>query len=467
MPAVLLLLVIVLVMAAGIITAWRGWRGAPVLSLPRCAKCGYDLRGADPETTSACAECGADLTRPHAVHFGRYERRPKLIVLGIVIALLPVVLMIVGRTLAYRFNTSGPVGVARRSSERLIADFAADLNSPWVPQELARRYRTGELTADEITSLMAATTDALAARPPDASPFVWSSQLIALLLNDPSVTDQQRRRLYEAHYFRPLQVTMRKRIRQGSNAVFEIEPASSSQLPGLQQIYALRRLTFDESQAFPLTSRHRTAQSPFSINGSFKADMPTGEHSLTFEVESGLLQDDPTGANSVSSGSHRLPRLRWPEAVLRWTETVTIDVDVLPEDQSPIEMIHDDSLTPRICRGIVPHAVLVENDRGDLRMTLDLTKPREPPAPLSFDVFVICSGREYRLGHFFIADSISGSSDLSRRLAKPLPESVREAVVVLRPSPRRVEDTPQITRIWDHTLEYEAVPVKRFDLAPP
>ena len=67
---------------AGMILLVRGMRGVPSLSEPRCAKCGYDLRGSAGAPAGVCPECGADLTKPRAVRWGDYRKRPKLIWTG-------------------------------------------------------------------------------------------------------------------------------------------------------------------------------------------------------------------------------------------------------------------------------------------------------------------------------------------------------------------------------------------------
>src|SRR4051794_1857571 len=87
----LLALVIAIV---GLILLWTGVRGVPEFGEPRCARCKYDLRGFAQEVARVCSECGADLTRPRAVRFGDYRRRPRRIFGGLGIIVLPVLMIV-------------------------------------------------------------------------------------------------------------------------------------------------------------------------------------------------------------------------------------------------------------------------------------------------------------------------------------------------------------------------------------
>src|SRR2546425_9427727 len=85
----MLLLVIVLLLAMfGLAMIFRGLARAPTLSEPRCAKCGYDLRGFALTTPTRCSECGSDLTLRSAVRWGEYQRQPRWMIVGVVLLLL-------------------------------------------------------------------------------------------------------------------------------------------------------------------------------------------------------------------------------------------------------------------------------------------------------------------------------------------------------------------------------------------
>ena len=149
----------------GLILLVRGMRGAPSLSEPRCAKCGYDLRGFSGAPPQVCSECGADLTRPHAVRWGRYPRRTKLINSGVALLVLPTVVL---GALAL---TVGPGGFRSRpvSNAALIARLPRTANQPWDWQELDRRRAGQQLSNEEASQAVDHLIASLAARPPSTS----------------------------------------------------------------------------------------------------------------------------------------------------------------------------------------------------------------------------------------------------------------------------------------------------------
>src|SRR5688572_23077442 len=108
--SMLIPMLLILLGGAGLIVLLRGLRGRPMLTPPKCAKCGYDIRTFSGEAPTLCSECGADLTQTYAIRWGDKQRRPRLIWLGAIMLVLPVLLffsltmnfsrgVIVGRTM--------------------------------------------------------------------------------------------------------------------------------------------------------------------------------------------------------------------------------------------------------------------------------------------------------------------------------------------------------------------------------
>ena len=89
-------IVVVILSAIGLAMLVLGFRGQPIFSSPRCAKCGYDLRNVQFMSSDAavgnCPECGNELARVGAVSFGRWQQQPKRIVWGVALLVLPWVL---------------------------------------------------------------------------------------------------------------------------------------------------------------------------------------------------------------------------------------------------------------------------------------------------------------------------------------------------------------------------------------
>src|SRR5690606_234110 len=97
MPAIALFVfpALLLIVIAAAVLIVRGLLGVQLFTEPRCMKCGYDLRKTrfEDEGSRGCPECGADLNQPKAVKFGKRQRKPKLIVAGLAVGVLPIVLL--------------------------------------------------------------------------------------------------------------------------------------------------------------------------------------------------------------------------------------------------------------------------------------------------------------------------------------------------------------------------------------
>jgi len=112
----------------GIILVFRGLRGTPEFSEPHCRRCDYDVRALDwTSETRICPECGSDLTRPGAVRFGHYRRRPRLIWSGVGLCLLPLVLI----GLVVLQNIMGWRWEDLESNASIIANLSTSADSPW------------------------------------------------------------------------------------------------------------------------------------------------------------------------------------------------------------------------------------------------------------------------------------------------------------------------------------------------
>jgi hypothetical protein len=84
----ILFLALVLTFATGLILILLGRRGRKLNNHPQCCWCGFDLEGIYPAHVT-CPECGAGLKRDRAVRMGVRRRIYSLMVIGAVLALLP------------------------------------------------------------------------------------------------------------------------------------------------------------------------------------------------------------------------------------------------------------------------------------------------------------------------------------------------------------------------------------------
>src|SRR5215218_519894 len=122
-----LMLVAVAITVIAIVMITLGVRGRPLFALPRCRKCGYDLRNMQFMSSEIgnCPECGAPLSAKNGVTFGCLQRRPWLIVIGVALLALPWLAAVPAAYIARRVGPAVPMGgpgnVATQTTPALLA----------------------------------------------------------------------------------------------------------------------------------------------------------------------------------------------------------------------------------------------------------------------------------------------------------------------------------------------------------
>lgn len=87
MPGIVVILLLA-AMISGVALLWAGIRGRKLNDHPVCTWCSFDLEGVYPESVT-CPECGAGLKRDNAVRIGVRKRLPGLVLLGVMLAAVP------------------------------------------------------------------------------------------------------------------------------------------------------------------------------------------------------------------------------------------------------------------------------------------------------------------------------------------------------------------------------------------
>jgi hypothetical protein len=204
---------------AGALLVWRGWRGVRVNEHPVCRGCGFDLVGTlTPGSTAGkvCPECGVDLLARGAVQHGQRRRRPVVVLVGCVVLLLGsgvgtlLVAMVMG---GFDWNTAKPTWLLVREAE--WPGFQSDL----VLRELMVRRASGTLSAEAYRGLA---EHGLAVQADAAAP--WTALWGDLILD---ARDRGDLPLDSAHAFfvnsMEVAVNMRARVRAGAQAPYKVE----------------------------------------------------------------------------------------------------------------------------------------------------------------------------------------------------------------------------------------------------
>ena len=465
-----LVLLMILVGLIGLVLLYRGWRGVPMLSYPRCARCKYDLRGFAQQTPTKCAECGADLTAPEAIRWGDYRKQPRMMWTGAAMIALPLVL-----AAAAIVTTAAGVRLDQiRTNKQIIASLPQTANQPWDWQELDRRRASGLLGKEEMGQAIDQLIASLNAQGGSGNqPLTWSQTFVENSLQAGAVSDEQFLRLAKAYYGQP-KITMSSRVRSGAPARFEIVFGGHWDLPGVEFVKALRSVKSKDGKSLVAIAdddhqaRHSgkkpdpdqlSATGSWDLRGDVTIELPPGEQTLTFTLEAGLLRSGTKP--QIASGKPGQPR-HWPKGPGRWTVDVPVTVTVVPPNESPIGLVTDPANDPQTAGWSVKSARVTKTGDGS-RLTVEFQRGR-PPVPVSFDVFARVSGAEHPMGWVVVgADrSVSGSHHVD---FKPvLPADVKTVDVILRPNPAHAEQVPGITEVWGKAFELKNIRLERYDL---
>lgn len=463
---ILIFLAVVLVLACGLILIWQGWRGVPAFSEPYCRRCGYDMRGLNwgsPERI--CPECGSDVTKPGAIRFGKYERRPKRIVAGVAVVCLGILLPI-GMVMMVR-PTAGRGGgpSAGKSNQTLIASLATTANQPWDWQQLESRYRSGALSQAEAAAAIEQLIVYLKANPAQQrQPLSWAQGFYTAALNGKAISSEQLRRLCDAYYGTPLKVRMRSRIRQGAELRFEREDRDPWELPGAKSIFALRGVEVDGKPVEALfeysggKGKHYLSGDVHSwLRGKILAELSPGKHVIQFDFDWGLL--DANAKLDPSFGGRPGQIDRWPKALATRKLSDKLSIEIVPPSEPVVALVTDPNRDPS---GTVSVSS-IEVTRDGMRVHLKpVMKVGQLPISCGFRVYAELDGAKRDLGYYGTKEQGSYSS-LGGKVDS-LPADLKQVTVVLEPDAEAAEKDSDANEIWGKPIRIENVPLERYDL---
>jgi len=216
MSFAILIILLPLGLAASLI--FRGLRGFRVGTHPVCRRCGYDLFG-QPVGTVICGECGSSLTVPNSVYIGHHQRRPSLIVAGIVI-LVPV-LFVAGVMVWGQINDIHWMSYAPTRFVIWRAESANPATRSPALAELNARLTAGKLSTAELEKIADAglAYQADLTKPWDTG---WGDLLEAIQSRGKLSDDRWKRYLTQASQG-AFGLRLRKQVRHGDGLPWQIE----------------------------------------------------------------------------------------------------------------------------------------------------------------------------------------------------------------------------------------------------
>jgi hypothetical protein len=195
------------------------------------------------------------------------------------------------------------------------------------------------------------------------------------------------------------------------------------------------------------------------ISGNLLLNLPPGKHSLVFTIDAALLSAGtaPLAVNSLPGQASG-----WPKGRATWTQVVSVPINVVPADRSPISLATDPALDPNHTHALKLSSVRVIREGSGKRVTVDLSIDGSI-VPCSFDVALRINGQQNQIGWVLASPGNISTSGMFCHL-DALDPSVQSADVLLRPNPTHAEGVAGIDRIWGGPVDLLNVPLQRFDL---
>jgi hypothetical protein len=482
LPLILLGLLI-----AGFAMIALGIRGRPVFSSPRCARCSYDLRAVNFMTQQAgtCPECGADLSTPRAVTFGKLQKRPGLIALGIGLALSPLLLvpvMYLARSSRVMTPAVGPRASRARTTPALIASLSTNKNQPWDWQELERRLGAGSLTSGEVDAAFNVLINDLNANRAAGraqEPLHWANAFLKPAIQRNAVNPQVLSALCQAFYGSAPRIKSRRRTRQAQPMEVEIDLDGHWNLPGMQACWSLKHIKAadgsDLTPTYAYDERSPNARNPDQFSGTNRGQdvraklahsLAPGEHELAFTFDLGTVAD--TATLRGLDGKPGTPD-KWPSPITTWQTVVKQKVIVVSPEQSVVDLITDPAQDPFNSIKLGVDEALVRTHTQGAQIVLKWTPGQYADPPISYHVTLVAGDQQIDFGAIFTA-RVSGGSNSSMattKVVKSLPADVKTIDLLFTPDPKNAERFLGVEQIWGGHYKIENVKLERFDIGSP
>jgi len=447
--------------------------GVPKLTEPHCAKCGYDLRGYTAEPPTRCSECGADLTTFHAVRWGEMQRprgAAMWIPIGLAMLLPLIAIGLLKRGAIRPMPVFGPAVLPTKSNQALLASLPQNVQQPWTWQELDRRLVGGKLSNSEIaTAIDCLIVDLSKQNQPP--PLNWSQSFVEHAINSGAIGETQYTRLAQAFHGTP-KLRIATKVRQGKVLAFTIDYGSPWTLPGVTLLKSLQPVKLADGTEFETTALldpnngrgipnpdYLSSSGARGISGNLRIDLSPGQYVANFVLDAGEWVQG--GSSSVDNEPGQ--PVHWPSPIRsQWTLQIQAPFEVVPADQSPVELVTDPVFDPQVNGNIKVRSLRVIHFGAGQRMMVALSLDAKD-LDYCFDVAVQVNGVEYPLGIIFATRGgvamWNGQCNLTGLAAE-----VTTADLILRPDSTRAENAIGMGRIWGATVELLNQPLQRYDV---
>jgi hypothetical protein len=307
----------------GIALIFQGWRGTPQESTPRCARCGYDLRGIVKGARTRCSECGGDLSASDAVQTTTRRRSRKRMTWGLVVIGIPC--LMIGWERAMRIV--GPDLERLRSTKSLIASIPNEGRGSYQWVELQRRLACGQLNKQEASDavdqlILTAQKDSRSRE----EVFSLSGGFLRAAGNAGDISSAQYVAIGQTYYGKTPKLTTPAIVFANQPVGLEIQRANPSWLPGTELGITVRDVAVcngPTTQPWQGVARRPNPGWFWPRTDELSVSVAPGTYQITFILDMSLLNN---GLVTIGAAP------KWPAlpSLATWTETITRPLQVLP-----------------------------------------------------------------------------------------------------------------------------------------
>jgi len=463
---------------AGVALIVFGCRGRARWSLPKCAKCQYELAGLDPEATKNCPECGADLQAKRAVHFLDYGRRWGVISSGIVVLVSPFLFgmavfllnLVMSSTVTGVAVGIHPGNMSSQSTQAILTQYLPQhIDEPWAWNELEARLKTGQLTGAEVQQAVSLLVNHMKSTHPAGwgQPLSWQGGCLDQMVQRGLMPDAQKIALAEAFYG-PLRIQAPQRAKAGGRSQFTVHFGSTWDDHGGVPLLQVAHATGVRVAGKPVEwkPRHRWGR---EIVLYYQPDaLPSGTHEVQIDVEVGLI----ARANMVGMNRHELERSDWPTLLDLKTVTLTHQLRVLADTEIPAKLVTPPGQGPMLGVNISLQDVVVQKNKSQRRLVFVFDETVAADCPFAFRLEADVKGKRYPIkGRRMAFKKGNGSTssgtdehilDLDAGVLSP---DVSHIDLHLIPAPEVLNRYPDVDTCWGEALVFRDIELRRLDLA--
>ena len=348
-----------------------------------------------------------------------------------------------GVTVATPNNRAAVGQYSNVATDDLLANYLpAEINTPWVWNELEDRLQANNLSKAEIDEAITLLTNSLK-QDKDSwkSPLNWQDTFITSTANKMSKSVYID--LHDA-YFGPARLELGRLRDSETGFDFRVKNGSTwADNSGLNYklLWNIKAVELD-GKPISWKQNFKTTE---ELNAACKGVLSPGEHELKILVDCAYVQDDKL----VGLRSARLKTEDWPTPAKEWEQEIVRPIHVHTKDEELVKLAASKELDPT---REISCELIVQQESGKKKLIARFKFEPDTPIACSFLASAYIESKEIKLGRVYRFTRESGSTSSSgTEITKPIasiPDDVKHADILLTPNPKAVEQYAGVSQIW-------------------